>query len=114
MQDKSIFSDKNKSLIKKIGRSITEQRIKVFNETELDFSKRLSQFIKTTITEEDVIKMEEGDGSIPMDRWMAVWQITQVAEKVVESARSESALFLASTKHLMLDEKSVKMKTPKK
>lgn len=105
--------DKHRMLLLKMGRFIREQRIKVFQEDIATFSERLTAHTSLKFSNKDVEKMENGDGSIPIDLWLAAWQLMQVADKVVDASKCDSTLFLASAERLNLSESDILKNTPK-
>jgi hypothetical protein len=109
----TISHDKHFALLQKIGRYVQEQRIKVFQEEPDAFARRLNTLYDGHFTSEDVIRVEAGDGTTPIHLWMTAWQLMQVADKVADASKSDTALFLASAHRLSLDENHVRQRTPK-
>lgn len=105
---------KNSLLIKKLGLHIQEQRIKVFHNNYEQLCEKMSSFTDHPIAPHDIKQLESGDGSIPIAIWMAAWQLMQVGEKIVDSSKVDTALFLASAAKLNLSEADILLKTPKK
>lgn len=100
-------------LLLKMGKFIQEQRIKVFQEDIDSFARRLSVHTAYKFTSKDIEKMEKGDGHIPIDLWLAAWQLMQVADRVVDASKCDTSLFLASAERLNLSESDILKNTPK-
>jgi hypothetical protein len=110
----SIILDKHASLSKKFGRFIQEQRVKIFQESELEFAQRLNSYSESDIFSETIVKsLESGDGNLSFAHWLFAWQLMQVADKAVESTKSDTQLFLAASERLHLSTEDVLRKTPK-
>jgi hypothetical protein len=109
----NIAVDKHRALCKKLGRFIQEQRLKVFQETELAFSERLNAYSESQSFSERIVQsLESGDDTVPLSCWLYVWQIMQVADKTVDATKSDTSLFLAASERLNLSAHDVQRKTP--
>lgn len=90
--------DRRLHLLEKLGAHLRAQRESVFRETPAQFALRFELFGCDNADEALVASMEAGQGLVPLDAWMAAWQIMQVAESVVNASKSDAALFLAAAR----------------
>jgi hypothetical protein len=107
--------DKHISLLKKLGMFVQEQRIKVFQDSEVEFATRLNKYCHSDdlFHAHHITEMESGNNKLPLCFWLFTWQLMQVADKVVDASKSDNSLFLASAKRMNLSSDDILIKAPK-
>ena len=88
--------EKRQHHLDKIAENLKAQRTIVFKESEQKFAERFVLF-GVNVDENDIIKMESGDGNISIEKWICAWQVMQVSDAVIKSTKSDAALYLAAT-----------------
>ena len=98
MSQTAIGEKINDGLIK-IGEGLKRFREQVYQENEIKFAIRLSNYSGTPYSSEDIKTMEAG-GHADIHLWVGAWLFLQTWDVISEASLAKPLLFLASQKEL--------------
>ena len=98
MSQTAIGEKINDGLIK-IGEGLKRFREQAYQENEIKFAQRLSNYSGIAYSSEDIKAMEAG-GEAGISLWVGTWLFLQTWDVISEASLAKPLLFLASQKEL--------------